>query len=98
MDKLRESITGVGHNICSFYKRVKDKIIKEKDPKVIIICVIALALIIVFLYGNVSSKKRDVIEQLSNSLSKGNERALMNLIEDGNKKFWNNKRGVNTIY
>lgn len=29
--------------------------------------------------------KRDVIEQLSNSLSKGNERALMNLIEDGNK-------------
>ena len=83
MDKLRESITGVGHNICSFYKRVKDKIIKEKDPKVIIICVIALALIIVFLYGNVSSKKRDVIEQLSNSLSKGNERALMNLIEDG---------------
>ena len=85
MDKLRESITGVGHNIYSFYKRVKDKIIKEKDPKVIIICVIALALIIVFLYGNVSSKKRDVIEQLSNSLSKGNERALMNLIEDGNK-------------
>ncbi|HII4513644.1 TPA: zinc ribbon domain-containing protein [Clostridium perfringens] len=85
MDKLKESITGVGHNICNFYKRVKDKIIKEKDPKVIIICVIALALIIVFLYGNVSSKKRDVIEQLSNSLSKGNERALMNLIEDGNK-------------
>ena len=85
MDKLRESITGVGHNIYSFYKRVKDKIIKEKDPKVIIICVIALALIIVFLYGNVSSKKRDVIEQLSNSLSKGNERALMNLIEDENK-------------
>lgn len=87
MDKSRENIKRLGHNILNFYKNLKYKIIKEKDTKIIVACFATLALIIVCLYGNVSSKKRDVIEQLSNSLSKGNERALLNLIEDGNQGF-----------
>lgn len=85
MDKLKENIKEVGHKVSSFINKGKNKIIKEKDPKIIIVCLIALIGIIVFLYGNVSSKRSDVIEQLSNSLNKGNERALMNLIEEGDK-------------
>lgn len=87
MDKFKESIKEIGVNLKNIYEKAKDKIIKEKDPKVIVVLILALLLIIVFLYGNASSKKRDVIEQLSNSLNKGNERALMNLIEDGNENL-----------
>lgn len=85
MDKLKENIKEVGHKVSNFFKKGKNKIIKEKDPKIIILCLISLIGIIVFLYGNVSSKRSDVIEQLANSLNKGNERALMNLIEEGDK-------------
>ncbi|ELC8441263.1 FAD-dependent oxidoreductase [Clostridium perfringens] len=85
MDKLKENIKEVGHKVSDFFKKGKNKIIKEKDPKIIILCLISLIGIIIFLYGNVSSKRSDVIEQLANSLNKGNERALMNLIEEGDK-------------
>lgn len=85
MDKVKENIKEIGYKISVFFKKAKNKIIVEKDPKIIIGCIIALVGIIIFLYGNVSSKRSDVIEQLSNSLSKGNERALMNLIEEGNE-------------
>lgn len=83
MDKLKENIKEVGHKVSDFFKKGKNKIIREKDPKIIILCLISLIGIIVVLYGNVSSKRSDVIEQLANSLNKGNERALMNLIEEG---------------
>ncbi|WP_300349659.1 FAD-dependent oxidoreductase [Clostridium sp.] len=83
MEKFKESLRGVKEKVLDYTDRGK-LIIKEKNPKVIIVGVIVIIGVIIFLYGNVTSKKSDVVEQLANSLNKGNERALINLLNDGN--------------
>lgn len=82
MEKFKESLRGVKDKVLDYTDREK-LIINDKNPKVIVVGVIVVIGLIIFLYGNATSKKSDVVEQLANSLNKGNERALLNLLNDG---------------
>ncbi|MGG5461964.1 TcaA 3rd/4th domain-containing protein [Clostridium sp. B9] len=87
MEKFKVNIKEIGQKFTSVATKIKDKIVKEKDPKIIIGMLVAIIVVIVFLYGNVNSKRSDVTEQLANSLNKGNTRALLNLLEEGNNNL-----------
>lgn len=95
MNKFKENIKEIGQKCSSIMTTFKDKVFKEKNPKIIIAGVVAILGIIVFLYGNVSSKRSDVIEQLASSLNKGNSRALLNLLEEGNSNLGITKEDLN---
>lgn len=82
MEKFKENLRGVKDSILGYVDKCKN-IIKNNNPKVIIGLVILVIGVIIFLYGNVMSKRSDVVEQLANSLNKGNERALLNLLNEG---------------